>query len=142
MLATVPFHMGTSITSSSPFSPDIVTLNTDIGLMWTEEVCHLSGGGGDGVNGAHEDVGHNEDGHEAVEEPDQVERDPDPEGPGDLYEEGEDHPLLAALVLGPAPDRLMAGVELLGVAEVADVPGPASCQTLHGFINCQVNREY
>ena len=72
MLATVPFHMGTSITSSSPFSPDIVTLNTDIGLMWTEEVCHLSGGGGDGVNGAHEDVCHDEHPDEAVEEAGQV----------------------------------------------------------------------
>ena len=43
-----------------------------------------------------------------------------------LNEEREDHPLLAALVLGPAPGDLMAGVDLLGVAEVADVPTPVS----------------
>ena len=46
--------------------------------------CDLPGGGGDGVDGAHEDVRHNKDGHEAVEEADQVESDPDPERPGDL----------------------------------------------------------
>ena len=43
-----------------------------------------------------------------------------------LNEQREDHPLLAALILGPAPADLVAGVDLLGVAEVADVPTPAS----------------
>ena len=90
MLATVPFQMGTSITSSSPFSPDIVTF-TKIAYkhhnrVWDhhESQPHLAGSGGDGVDGAHEDVRHDEDGHEAVEEAGQVEGDPEPERPGDL----------------------------------------------------------
>ena len=102
MLATVPFQIGTSTTSSSPFAPDIVTFTVTSQLLNQVRVHHqfqgshyLLGGGGDGVYGAHEDVRHDEDGHEAVEEAGQVEGDPQPEWPGHLQSDfsthGRDH---------------------------------------------------
>ena len=69
--------------------------------------------GGDGLDGAHEDVRDDVDGDEAVDEAGEVEEDAEPPGPGHLYEEGQQDPLLRAHVLGPAC-RLAQGRSCLG----------------------------
>ena len=49
----------------------------------------LLGGRGDGINGAHEDVSHNEHRDKAVEQPYQVECDPDPGMPDEIVKDWE-----------------------------------------------------
>ena len=80
---------------------------------------NLFGLAGNLLDGAHEDVGHDADSEEGVEQTDQVEHGPGSRGPGHLQEEGQDQALLCAVILGPAPAGLA-----LGVAQGGLVPGP------------------
>ena len=84
---------------------------------------HLLGGGGDGVNGAHEHVRNHEDPEEAIDDAGEVEADPDPDRPAALEEEREHHPLHGA--------RVLVGTDGLPGVHVADVGVIARPVTLH-----------
>ena len=82
---------------------------------------HLLGGGGDGVNGAHEHVRHHEDSEEAVDDASEVEDDPDPNGPVFLKEDGQNHSLHGAGVF-PCTN----GLQRVNIADVRAIAFPVA----------------
>ena len=88
--------------------------------------ANLLGGGGDGVNGAHEHICHHEDPEEAVDDAGEIESDPYPDRPTALEEEREQHSLHGARIL--ASTDCLPGLHITHVGEVA---GPVTLQTLH-----------
>ena len=94
---------------------------------------HLLGGGGDGVNGAHEHVRHHEDPEEAVDDAGCVKADPNPDWPATLEEEREHHPLHGAGVLVGTD-----GLPGLHVADVGVVARPVPLHVYHLYLQLNV----